>query len=355
MEYKAVDFFKECCDSCYLIDIQGNKEAVIKGMASYDSGGADDLVVIPKRSVFEKYKKSNFAAVIIPKALAKFADQLSINTAIFISAAIELSHALIKQKLADHDYSNSGWENIHSSAVIHETVKIPISTTVGPGTVIEKGVIIGENCRIMANVVIEHNAVIGNNVQIHPGTIIGWECEIGDDCFILSNTVIGGEGFGFSQDQHFNHHRIPQTGNVVISKNVTIGALNTIDRGTYGPTSISDGTIIDNMCHIAHNVQIGQNCIILSGFLCAGSCTIGDRVVASGGTMLKDHVNICDDVYLMHRAGVIKDIKKPGMYAGSPTLPIKNYVKSNAIYSRLDEMRQKIRELSGHKPLSNNG
>jgi len=170
---------------------------------------------------------------------------------------------------------------------------------------------------------------------------------------ILSNSVIGGEGFGFSQDQYFNHHRIPQTGKVVLGKNVTIGAINTIDRGTYGATTIGDGTIIDNMCHIAHNVKIGNNCIILSGFLCAGSCTIGDRVVASGGTILKDHVNICSDVYLMHRAGVVKDIKKPGMYAGSPVLKMADYVKSNAIYAKLDEMRQKIRELSGKKSLSN--
>jgi UDP-3-O-[3-hydroxymyristoyl] glucosamine N-acyltransferase len=80
---------------------------------------------------------------------------------------------------------------------------------------------------------------------------------------------------------------------------------------------------------------------------------LGDRGVARGGTMLKDHVNICSDVYLMHRAGVINDIKEPGMYAGSPVLPMSKYVKSNAIYSELGEMRQKIRELSGLKSLSN--
>ena len=83
----------------------------------------------------------------------------------------------------------------------------------------------------MANVVIEHNAVIGNNVRIHPSTTIGWDCIIGNDCLILSNTVIGSKGFGYSQDQFFNHHRIPQTGNVVIGNKVTIGATNTVDRG----------------------------------------------------------------------------------------------------------------------------
>ena len=354
MEIQAKDIFKKYGESCYLIALNGNDAAVIKDMSSYDSGGAQDLVVIPNKQAFEKLNGKVFGAIVIPKDLAENISGVPKSTAIFVSAAIELSHALLKQKLGDHDYSLSGWERIHASAIIHESVKIPSTTFIGPKVVIEKGVVIGENCRIMTNVVIEHKAVIGNGVQIHPGTIIGWDCEIGDNCMILSNSVIGGEGFGFSQDQHFNHHRIPQTGNVVLGKNVTIGAISTIDRGTYGATRISDGTIIDNMCHIAHNVKIGQNCIILSGFLCAGSCTIGDRVVASGGAMLKDHVNICNDVYLMHRAGVVKDIKEPGMYAGSPVLKMENYVKSNAIYANLDEMRQQMRELSGQKPLSKN-
>jgi len=353
MEIQAKDVFKKYGESSYLLALNGNDAAIIKGMNSYDSGGVEDLVVIPNKKAFEKLNGKVFAAIVIPKDLVEHTSGIPESTAIFVSSAIDLSHALLKQKLGDHDYSAAGWERIHPSAIIHESVKIPTSTTIGPKVVIEKGVIIGEHCRIMTNVVIEHYAVIGNDVQIHPGTIIGWECEIGDHCMILSNSVIGGEGFGFSQDQYFNHHRIPQTVKVVLGKNVTIGAINTIDRGTYGATTIGDGTIIDNMCHIAHNVKIGNNCIILSGFLCAGSCTIGDRVVASGGTILKDHVNICSDVYLMHRAGVVKDIKKPGMYAGSPVLKMADYVKSNAIYAKLDEMRQKIRELSGQKSLSN--
>ena len=355
MGMQAKDIFEKSGEACYLVALKGNEKSVIEGMASFEMGGPKDLVVVPNKESFEKLKGKKFAAVVIAKELAEEAEKLPKNTAIFVSAAIELSHALLKQKLGDHDYSVAGWDKIHASSVIHKDVKIPASTTIGPKVVIEKGAVIGKNCRIMANVVVEHFAVIGNHVQIHPGAIIGWECEIGDHSIISSNAVIGGEGFGFSQDQHFNHHRIPQTGKVIIGKKVTVGAMNTIDRATYGATTIGDGTIIDNMCHVAHNVTIGKNCIILAGFLCAGSCTLGDRVVASGGTMLKDHVNICSDVYLMHRAGVIHDIKEPGMYAGSPVLPMSQYVKSNAIYGQLDELRQKVRELSGLKSLSKSG
>ena len=268
------------------------------------------------------------------------------NRAIIFSKNIGVSHARLKQKYGDHDYTQSGWNRIHTSAIIHETVKIPDSCRIGPNVVIEKNVVIGENVHLMANVVIEHNAQIGDNTLIHPGTIIGWACEIGKDCLILSNSVIGGEGFGYAQDAQFNHHRIPQTGKVIIGNRVTIGAVNTIDRGTYDATIIGDGCIFDNICHVAHNVQIGENCIILSGFLCAGSSVLGNRVVASGGTMIKDHVEICDNTYLVHRAGVIEHITKAGIYAGAPVMPMQQYVKSNAIYRELGELRKMVLDLS---------
>jgi len=355
MEIQAKNIFKENGEACYLVALKGNEQAIIKGMASFESSEAGDLVVVPDEQALDEIEGKKFAAVVIPKELVEHSSRFPKNTAVFVSAAIGLSHAFLKQKLGAHDYSISAWKKIHSSAVIHESVKVPSSATIGPGVVIEKGVVLGTNCNVMANVVLESRAVIGNNVRIHPGTIIGWECEIGDDCRILSNTVIGGAGFGFVQDQEFNHHRIPQTGNVVIGKKVTIGTLNTIDRGTYGTTVVGDGTIMGSTCHIGHNVQLGKNCIITGGFLCGGSCILGDRVVASGGAMLKDHLNVCSDVYLLHRAGVVQDIKEPGAYAGSPVLPMPNYVKSNAIYAQLDEMRQKLRELTGQKSLADNG
>lgn len=329
-----------------LTELLGNSGAIIYNLAPFEMGKKGDLVFAPNQMALEVALKNEVSLIVIPKNLRKELPADLGNTAIILSNNIGVSHAHLKQKYADHNYAQAGWETIHSSAIIHETVVIPKGTNIGPNVVIEKGVILGEGCSIMANVVLEHGAKIGNKVNIHPGTIIGWDCEIGDDCLILSNSVIGGEGFGYAQDQYFNHHRIPQTGNVVIGNKVTIGALNTIDRGTYGATIIGNGCIFDNMCHVAHNVKLGENCIILSGFLCAGSSILGNRVVASGGTMIKDHVEICDNTYLVHRAGVINNITKPGVYAGSPILPMKDYVKSNAIYRELGELRKMVLELS---------
>lgn len=349
MKKTAQQIFEESDRACALLEIQGNKDVVITAIAAYQKGKKGDLVFVPDSKALNVAIENEVSAIVIPKNLWDEAEKAATTTTFLISANLGVSHALIKQKYGDHDYNRSGWGRIHPSAIIHENVTIPENTSIGPGTVIEQGAKIGDHCMIMANVVIEHDTVIGDHVQIHPGAIIGWECEIGEHCHILSNAAIGGEGFGFAQDEYFNHYRIPQTGNVEIGDKVTIGANTTIDRGAYGPTIIGKGCIIDNMCHIAHNVTLGENCIILSGFLCAGSSTLGSRVVASGGAMIKDHVNICDNTYLVHRAGVVKDITEPGMYAGSPVLPMKEYVINNAIYNNLHELRQQVKELYKEK------
>ena len=345
MDLTAKELYDQYGKEGVLLELKGNLKVKIENIAGFSNGNKGDLIFVPDEKALEIAIKGNCSAMVIDKKLAELSSKISNEIAIFISANIALSHAKIKLKYSDHDYGQSGWERIHSSTVIHQSVEIPSSTTIGPNVVIEKGVIIGENCKIMANVVIEHNAIIGNNVRIHPSTIIGWDCKIGNDCLILSNSVIGSEGFGYSQDQFFKHHRIPQTGNVVIGNKVTIGANNTIDRGTYGPTTIGEGTIFDNICHTAHNVTIGKNCIILSGWLCAGSTTIGDRVVASGGAIIRDHISICDDVYLVHRAGVLFDIKEKGMYAGTPILKMQDYKENLKIAQNLKSLATDIERL----------
>jgi UDP-3-O-[3-hydroxymyristoyl] glucosamine N-acyltransferase len=346
MNLTAQQVFQQCGEPFGLLALRGLKTAKVKAISPYQNSKKGDLVFVPDKKALQQVLERGVSVVVVPEMLSDAAQEMSNTIGILVSANVGYSHAKIKQRYADHDYAQSGWDRIHSSAVVHGSVNIPSTTTLGPNVVVERGAKIGEDCHLMANVVVEHNATIGDRVRIHPGSIIGWECKLGDDCLILSNTVIGGEGFGYAQDQYFNHHRIPQTGNVVLGNKVTIGANCTVDRGTYGSTTIGNGCIFDNICHIAHNVTIGENCIGLSGFLCAGSTVIGNRVVASGGTMIKDHVNICDDAYLMHRAGVVKDVKERGMYAGSPILPMKDYVISNAIYARLGELRKKVNELS---------
>ena len=345
MHKTALQIYEERTSEDALLKIHGNTEVAITNIAPYEDCAKGDMVFALNQKALDQALGNGASLIIIPKELPIPDISNSKDIAIISSANLGMSHARLKQKYADHDYSLTGWEAIHPSAVIHESVQLPSKVRIGPNVVIEKGARIGDNCVLMANVVIQYGAAIGNNTIIHSGTVIGWNCEIGNDCILLSNTVIGGEGFGYVQDEHFHHHHIPHTGNVIIGDGVHIGCNCTFDRGTYLATTIGNGCIFDNQCHVGHNVRIGEYCIIVAGFFSGGSSTLGNRVVASGGTLIKDHVNICDGTYLVVRAGVVKDIKKPGIYAGTPVQPMKDYVKSNAVYRQLGDLRKMVLEL----------
>ncbi len=192
---------------------------------------------------------------------------------------------------------------------------------------------------------VEHDVTIGEDCVVHPAAVIGYGCRLGADVVIGPGSVIGSEGFGFAQDAARRSHPIPQTGIVVIEDRVRIGANNCIDRATYAETRIGAGTKFDNLCHVAHNVQIGEDCLLTAMFCVAGSSRIGDRVMASGQTGIIDHVEICDDVVLVHRAGVVKNISMPGVHASLPAQPLEAYLKNMAATRRGAELRKRVAEL----------
>ena len=208
-----------------------------------------------------------------------------------------------------------------------------------------RNVKLGERVVIMANTVVEVNARIGEETVVHPNVVIGYNCEIGARCIIKSGCIIGMEGFGFAQDQQRKSYRIPQLGKVVIEDDVVTGANCTVDRATYGETRICSGVKIDTLCHIAHNVKLDEDVIIASQTSIAGSTYIGKRVLMSGQTGVLDHLNISDDVVLVQRAGVISDIDKPGMYAGHPLQPVRQYFKNSASLMKLTEIKKRLDRL----------
>lgn len=340
----AADIFAECKNNFRLKELKSGGEVMIKTFAGSEDCGAGDLVFVADAKQIAAALARKPAGIVVNGAEAEKIPATP-GLAVFASENTGVSYALMRQKYTDRNYTESGFGRIHPSAIIHESVKIPEDTMVGPNVVIEQGAVIGSKCVLQANVVIEFEAQIGDGTVIQPGSIVGFQCKIGKNCLILPNSIIGSEGFGYSQDEDFNHHRIPQTGNVEIGDRVTIGALNAIDRATYKATIFHDNVICDNICHTAHNCEIGEKSILLTGWKMAGSSKTGKRVIASGDTMVKDHVSICDEAIFVHRGGVITDITEKGMYAGSPTQPMREYVKNLSAMHKLGEMQKEIKEL----------
>ena len=162
---------------------------------------------------------------------------------------------------------------------------------------------------------------------------------------LKAGCVIGSEGFGFAQDEKRRNYRIPHTGKVIIEDRVVIGANTTIDRATYGATIIRSGVIIDALCHIGHNVEIGEDCILCAHTGISGSSRFGRRVIASGQTGVLDHITVASDSVLLHRAGINRSIKEPGMYAGGPAQPLQQYLKNIAIIPKLAEIWSRLKKL----------
>jgi UDP-3-O-[3-hydroxymyristoyl] glucosamine N-acyltransferase len=201
----------------------------------------------------------------------------------------------------------------------------------------------------MAGAIIEHDTIIGNDCIVAPKAVVGFGTRVGNEVSIGSGTVIGSEGYGFAQDENRKSHFIPQTGIVVIEDRVRIGANCCIDRAAYQETRIGAGTKIDNLCHIAHNVQVGEDCLLTAMLCVAGSTKIGDRVITSGQAGIIDHMKIASDVVLLHRAGVTQNVEQPGAYAGMPLLPLKEYMKNLATLKSLADLRRRLLDLEAKR------
>ncbi|MBI3995607.1 MAG: UDP-3-O-(3-hydroxymyristoyl)glucosamine N-acyltransferase [Nitrospirae bacterium] len=236
------------------------------------------------------------------------------------------------------------------------------ATGISPLADIARDARLGRDLSIHPFVTIGDRAVIGDRVTLYPGVYIGEETEIGDDTVIHANVsvrekavigrrvilhsgaVIGSDGFGFATHKG-RHHKIPQIGIVVVEDDVEIGANVAVDRAALGKTVIKRGTKIDNLVQIAHNVTVGEDCLIVSQVGISGSAAIGNHVTLAGQTGVAGHLTIGDNVIAGGRAGVTKDIAPNQVVSGYPTLPHRQWLEAQAVFAHLPELRKRIKEL----------
>jgi len=337
------DLFQRFKETPYAVDVQ-RPETVFSEFSPVESYHADSLVFTGDRTRLDELRRSPPAAVVTSPEMAAELESVP-GLGILVCEQVELAHAVIRQAFDDVDYHDHEWSRIHDSAVIHESVRVPASATIGPGAVVGRNVVLGERVAVQPNAVIEEHVVIGDDTIVMAGVFIGRHCRIGHRVRLKPGCVIGAEGFGFARDEVKRYHRIPQKGIVVIDDDVVVSANVTIDRATYQETRVGSGTKIDALCHLAHNVQVGEDCVLVAHTGISGSSRLGKRVVASGQTGILDHRTIADDVVLVHRAGVTEDISEPGMYAAGPTQPFAEYSRNMSVFRKLYRLLQRVRSL----------
>ena len=231
-----------------------------------------------------------------------------------------------------------------------ETVKLFRPPAERPNFGVHPRAILGENVSLGKNVTIFPGAVIGDNVEIGDDTIIFpnvtiyENCVVGKNCVLHAGAVIGAYGFGYSL-QDGKHILSAQFGNVILEDRVEIGANTTIDRGTYGATTIGEGTKIDNLVMIGHNCRIGRHNLLCSQVGIAGSTTTGDYVVMAGQVGVRDHVEIGSRVTLGAQAGVAGSILEEGIYLGAPAISIQEMKRQVVAIKQLPEHWKTIKKM----------
>ena len=241
---------------------------------------------------------------------------------------------------------------IHASAVVAADARVAASATVGPLCVIEAGASVGERAHLQSGVFVGRGSSVGDDSWLMAGVVVTAECTVGSRVRLHPGVVIGSDGFGY-EFVGGRHEKVPQVGTVVIGDDVEIGANTTIDRSRFERTVVGEGTKIDNLVQIGHNVVIGRHCLLCAQVGIAGSCTLGDYVVLGGQVGLAGHLTVGAGAMVAAKSGVKDDIPPKTSVWGSPSLPILLEQKIIILRSRLPDLFKRVdalERLTGAKP-----
>ena len=326
----------------------GDKSATAHTPCSSTNPARNGLCFCQDQEDFENCFGQGVSILVVPASLGDCAQALNPgSSAVLISDEPQVAMARLNTEFFLPHWGRTpfGEDRIHPSATIHPSARLHESVVVHPNAVIGPDVTIEEQTVIGANTTLEGNTTIGKRCFIKSNVFIGHSVQMGDDCRIEPQSSVGTDGYGYGSDKNGQHFAKPHFGKVIFEDRVEIGCGVYVDRGTFDDTVIGEGTKIDNYCHIAHNTTIGKNCMILAGFITAGSSTFGDNCVFAGRVGVNGHVSVCDGVTIGPISVITKDITRPGMYGGFPLVPYKDSIKNQASTASLYDMRKSLNKL----------
>jgi UDP-3-O-[3-hydroxymyristoyl] glucosamine N-acyltransferase len=310
----------------------GDGHVEVTGVASVSSALASDVVFVEEQKNVAAALESQAAAIIA----ADFASGAKSSKALIITSSPRLAFARAAAMLSDSRLQGCG---IHPTAFVHASAKLGQAVSIDAHVSVSEGAQIGDHTSISAGSVIGAQVTIGNNSRILPNVTIYPGTQIGNRVIIHGGAVLGSDGFGYVRDTASGRYeKFPQIGKLVIEDDVEIGANTTIDRGALEVTHIGRGTKIDNLVHIGHNCQIGENVIIAAQAGFSGSITVEDNAVIGGQVGVGEHARIQEGVMLGGQAGVLpkKILRGKGVaFWGTPAKPLREYLKSLAALARL--------------------
>ncbi len=315
--------------------LQGSGEIIVTGVASLEEAQTGDLVFVANPKLHAVARSSKASAMLVSEPLAnETRPQILTPNPLYAFARIVREffipipppRGIAQEVIRGTDVQIGPDVSIHPFVTIGDRAKIGTRVTLYPG------------------VYLGNDTIIGDDSILYPQVTVLQGCTVGARVILHSGTVIGSDGFGYVQHEG-RHHKIPQMGTVVIEDDVELGANVTVDRATLGQTIIKRGTKIDNQVQIAHNVQVGENCVIVAQVGIAGSTTIGNSVMIGGQAGLIDHLTIGDGAKIAAGSGLSHNLMPGQIVIGRPAIDHITWLKSQALAPKLPEFRDQLRNL----------
>ena len=322
------------------VSSRGETHEPIRGLASLGDAKAGDLSFLGNARYKPQVATSQASLLLLPKDFV--GEPLPNQIWLLVdnpSVALARVCARIEQRLWPKPAAG-----IHPSAVVAPDAHVDPSATVGPLCTVESGAVIGARAHLQAQVFIGRGAKLGDDCWCMPGVIIATECVLGNRVRLQPGVVIGSDGFGYEFTKG-RHEKIPQVGQVVIGDDVEVGANSTIDRARFSRTSVGEGTKIDNLVQVAHNVIIGKHCLLCSQVGIAGSTTLEDYVVLGGQAGVGGHVTLGKGAKAGGGAGITSDLAPGSFVNGNPAIPFMLERRIAILQQRLPDLFKRVAAL----------
>lgn len=321
--------------------VEGDANTAVSSFGKIEEAVAGQLAFLSNPK-YEEYLYSTTASIVIVNEALELKKTVQSTLIRVPDAYIAFATLLEKyQQLQSQQLTG-----IQQPVYLDATAKIGDHVFIGAFAYVGKNVILGNGVKIYPNAYIGDNTIIGDDSSIHPGVTIYHDVIIGKNVAIHAGSVIGSDGYGYAPQGDGSYKKIPQMGNVIIEDNVEIGANTIVDRATMGSTLIKQGSKLDNLLQIAHNVEIGQNAIIAAQAGISGSTKIGNNVMIGGQAGIVGHIQIADGSKINAQSGVSKSIKTPNTtVTGSPAFDYTSALRSQALARNLPGLEQRIKAL----------
>jgi UDP-3-O-[3-hydroxymyristoyl] glucosamine N-acyltransferase len=309
----------------------------VRGIASLSAAAPGDITFLGNPKYKSVVATTRASVVLLP---AEFAGSPSPNQVHLYVDNPSVALARLCSRLEQALWPKPA-PGIHPSACVARGATIAASATVGPLCVVEAGASVGERAHLQAGVVVGRGASVGDDCWLMPGVVVAAECTLGRRVRLQPGVIIGSDGFGY-ETVGGRHEKVPQVGTVAIGDDVEIGANSTIDRSRFGRTEVGEGTKIDNLVQVGHNVVIGKHCLLCAQVGISGSVTVGDYVVIAGQAGLAGHLSVGSGAMIAAKTGVKDDIPPKTSVWGTPSLPLLLEQKLVILRNRLPELFKRV-------------